>query len=135
MKSIGSFAQSVCNKQLNGLNVGSCSMKPHNPSSFKQPKCLQRQARSLLADMMPLAAVFTQHELEDPSPPFPSVWISLYYLAFYVVMTGIFALSIYSLMRTVNPYEPDYQDQLKSPGTVTTLTIPFNLSLKAINKC
>ncbi|NXX61659.1 ATP4B ATPase, partial [Scopus umbretta] len=44
------------------------------------------------------------------------VWISLYYLAFYVVMSGLFALSIYSLMRTVNPYEPDYQDQLKSPG-------------------
>lgn len=76
-----------------------------------------------------------QHESEDPSPPFPSVWISLYYLAFYVVMTGIFALSIYSLMRTVNPYEPDYQDQLKSPGTATTLTIPLNLSLKATNKC
>lgn len=45
------------------------------------------------------------------------MWISLYYLAFYVVMSGLFALSIYSLMRTVNPYEPDYQDQLKSPGT------------------
>ncbi|XP_041321681.1 potassium-transporting ATPase subunit beta [Pyrgilauda ruficollis] len=44
------------------------------------------------------------------------VWISLYYLAFYVVMSGLFALSIYSLMRTINPYEPDYQDQLKSPG-------------------
>ncbi|XP_031469643.1 potassium-transporting ATPase subunit beta [Phasianus colchicus] len=66
--------------------------------------------------MMPLAAVFTQHEPKDPSPPLPPVWISLYYLAFYVVMSGIFALSIYSLMRTVNPYEPDYQDQLKSPG-------------------
>ncbi|KAK4832785.1 hypothetical protein QYF61_025653 [Mycteria americana] len=44
------------------------------------------------------------------------LWISLYYLAFYVVMSGLFALSIYCLMRTVNPYEPDYQDQLKSPG-------------------
>ncbi|OWK61047.1 Potassium-transporting ATPase subunit beta [Lonchura striata] len=44
------------------------------------------------------------------------VWIILYYLAFYVVMSGLFALSIYSLMRTINPYEPDYQDQLKSPG-------------------
>lgn len=48
---------------------------------------------------------------------FSTVWISLYYLAFYVVMSGLFALSIYSLMRTINPYEPDYQDQLKSPGT------------------
>ncbi|KAM6225977.1 potassium-transporting ATPase subunit beta-like [Porphyrio hochstetteri] len=44
------------------------------------------------------------------------VWISLYYLAFYVVMSGLFALSIYSSMRTVNPYEPVCQDQLKSPG-------------------
>ncbi|XP_075418701.1 potassium-transporting ATPase subunit beta [Tenrec ecaudatus] len=44
------------------------------------------------------------------------VWISLYYVAFYVVMTGLFALSIYTLMWTVDPYTPDYQDQLKSPG-------------------
>ncbi|XP_016007439.2 potassium-transporting ATPase subunit beta isoform X1 [Rousettus aegyptiacus] len=44
------------------------------------------------------------------------VWISLYYVAFYVVMTGIFALCIYSLMCTLDPYTPDYQDQLKSPG-------------------
>lgn len=60
---------------------------------------------------------------------FPPVWISLYYLAFYVVMTGLFALSIYSLMRTVNPYEPDYQDQLKSPGTAAAQTIPATLNL------
>ncbi|XP_019381214.1 PREDICTED: potassium-transporting ATPase subunit beta [Gavialis gangeticus] len=44
------------------------------------------------------------------------VWIILYYIAFYVVITGLFALSLYSLMRTINPYTPDYQDQLKSPG-------------------
>nr|XP_025118310.1 potassium-transporting ATPase subunit beta isoform X2 [Bubalus bubalis] len=44
------------------------------------------------------------------------VWISLYYVAFYVVMTGIFALCIYVLMCTIDPYTPDYQDQLKSPG-------------------
>ncbi|XP_053168686.1 potassium-transporting ATPase subunit beta [Hemicordylus capensis] len=44
------------------------------------------------------------------------VWISLYYVAFYVVVTGLFALSIYSLMKTLNPYTPDYQDRLKSPG-------------------
>lgn len=52
---------------------------------------------------------------------FSTVWISLYYLAFYVVMSGLFALSIYCLMRTINPYEPDYQDQLKSPGTARVL--------------
>ncbi|XP_026563237.1 potassium-transporting ATPase subunit beta [Pseudonaja textilis] len=44
------------------------------------------------------------------------VWISLYYVAFYVVLTGLFTLSIYSLMKTINPYTPDYQDRLKSPG-------------------
>lgn len=44
------------------------------------------------------------------------VWISLYYAAFYVVMTGLFALCIYVLMQTIDPYTPDYQDQLKSPG-------------------
>ncbi|XP_021573274.1 potassium-transporting ATPase subunit beta [Carlito syrichta] len=49
-------------------------------------------------------------------PPLPTVWISLYYVGFYVVMTGLFALCIYALMRTIDPYTPDYQDQLKSPG-------------------
>lgn len=49
-------------------------------------------------------------------PPLPAVWISLYYVAFYVVMTGLFALCIYVLMCTIDPYTPDYQDQLKSPG-------------------
>ncbi|XP_037384504.1 potassium-transporting ATPase subunit beta [Talpa occidentalis] len=44
------------------------------------------------------------------------VWISLYYVGFYVVMTGLFALSLYTLMWTLDPYTPDYQDQLKSPG-------------------
>ncbi|XP_036760712.1 potassium-transporting ATPase subunit beta isoform X1 [Manis pentadactyla] len=44
------------------------------------------------------------------------VWISLYYVGFYVVMTGLFALCIYVLMSTLDPYTPDYQDQLKSPG-------------------
>lgn len=44
------------------------------------------------------------------------MWISLYYVAFYIVMTGLFALCIYTLMQTIDPYTPDYQDQLKSPG-------------------
>ncbi|XP_055985235.1 potassium-transporting ATPase subunit beta [Sorex fumeus] len=44
------------------------------------------------------------------------VWISLYYVGFYVVMTGLFLLSMYTLMWTLDPYTPDYQDQLKSPG-------------------
>lgn len=47
---------------------------------------------------------------------FPTVWISLYYVAFYVVMTSLFALCIYVLMYTLDPYAPDYQDRLHSPG-------------------
>ncbi|KAG8452139.1 hypothetical protein GDO86_004072 [Hymenochirus boettgeri] len=52
------------------------------------------------------------------------VYISLYYAAFYVIMIGIFALSIYSLMKTLSPYEPDYQDQIQSPG-VTMRPNPY----------
>ncbi|XP_068124205.1 potassium-transporting ATPase subunit beta [Hyperolius riggenbachi] len=44
------------------------------------------------------------------------VYISLYYAAFYVIMIGIFALSIYSLMQSISPYVPYYQDQIKTPG-------------------
>lgn len=47
---------------------------------------------------------------------FFSVYISLYYVAFYVVMTALFSLSIWTLMYTLDPYAPDYQDRLKSPG-------------------
>lgn len=43
--------------------------------------------------------------------------ISLYYVGFYVVMSGLFLLSMYTLLWTLDPYTPDYQDQLKSPGT------------------
>lgn len=45
-----------------------------------------------------------------------TVYISLYYVAFYVVMTGLFSLAIWVLMYTLSPYAPDYQDRLKSPG-------------------
>nr|XP_036880666.1 potassium-transporting ATPase subunit beta isoform X2 [Manis javanica] len=64
------------------------------------------------------------------------VWISLYYVGFYVVMTGLFALCIYVLMSTLDPYTPDYQDQLKSPGVTLRpdvygekgLDISYNIS-------
>ncbi|KAM6980273.1 potassium-transporting ATPase subunit beta-like [Aplochiton taeniatus] len=46
------------------------------------------------------------------------VYISLYYAAFYVVMTGLFSLAIWVLMYTLDPYAPDYQDRLKSPGVM-----------------
>ncbi|KAG9348837.1 hypothetical protein JZ751_029154 [Albula glossodonta] len=46
------------------------------------------------------------------------VYISLYYVAFYVVMTSLFALAIYVMMYTLSPYAPDYQDRLTSPGVM-----------------
>ncbi|KAM5181893.1 potassium-transporting ATPase subunit beta [Mantella aurantiaca] len=48
--------------------------------------------------------------------PVKWVYIILYYVAFYIIMVGMFALSIYSLMKTLSPYEPYYQDQIKTPG-------------------
>lgn len=46
------------------------------------------------------------------------VYISLYYVTFYAVMTGLFCLSIWVLMYTLSPYAPDYQDRLQSPGVM-----------------
>lgn len=63
-----------------------------------------------------LRAVYLATAQGAPPNPLFTVWISLYYAAFYVVMTGLFALCIYVLMQTIDPYTPDYQDQLKSPG-------------------
>ncbi|XP_020794724.1 potassium-transporting ATPase subunit beta [Boleophthalmus pectinirostris] len=50
--------------------------------------------------------------------PVKWVYISLYYVAFYIVMTALFSLAIYVLMYTLSPYAPDYQDRLKSPGVM-----------------
>ncbi|KAM4795952.1 potassium-transporting ATPase subunit beta [Rhinophrynus dorsalis] len=66
------------------------------------------------------------------------VYISLYYVAFYIVMIGLFALSIFSLMKTVSPYVPDYQDRLTSPGVTMRpnpygeegIEIIYNMSVK-----
>lgn len=34
-------------------------------------------------------------------------------------MTALFSLSIWTLMYTLDPYTPDYQDRLQSPGSIT----------------
>lgn len=46
------------------------------------------------------------------------MYISLYYVAFYIIMTGLFSLAIWVLMYTISPYKPDYQDRLTSPGYI-----------------
>ncbi|XP_035265917.1 potassium-transporting ATPase subunit beta-like [Anguilla anguilla] len=66
------------------------------------------------------------------------VYISLYYVAFYVVMTCLFSLAIYVMMYTLSPYAPDYQDRLSSPGVMVwpdkygedDVEITFNMSDK-----
>ncbi|XP_078514203.1 potassium-transporting ATPase subunit beta [Lissotriton helveticus] len=60
------------------------------------------------------------------------VYISLYYVAFYVVVIGLFALSIFSLMKTLDPYVPDYQDRLSSPGVTIR---PFHYVEEDISIC
>ncbi|XP_030636740.1 potassium-transporting ATPase subunit beta-like [Chanos chanos] len=70
--------------------------------------------------------------------PLRWVYISLYYVAFYVVMTGLFSLAIYVLMYTIDPYVPMYQDRLKSPGVMVwpdtysdeQVQITYNMSNK-----
>lgn len=59
-----------------------------------------------------------------------TVYISLYYSAFYVLMTSIFLLSIWALMRSLDPYTPDYQDRLQSPG-MTRLQRHLTLDLRS----
>lgn len=66
------------------------------------------------------------------------VYISLYYVAFYVVMTGLFSLAIWTLMYNISPYTPSYQDRLSSPGVMVwpdtygeeDVTILYNTSDK-----
>ena len=53
------------------------------------------------------------------------MYISLYYVAFYVVMTGLFSLAIWVLMYTLDPYAPDYQDRLSSPGNNATAEVQW----------
>ncbi|XP_005998136.1 potassium-transporting ATPase subunit beta [Latimeria chalumnae] len=67
------------------------------------------------------------------------VWISLYYVAFYCIMSCLFALALYVMLSTLNPYTPTYQDRLHAPGVMVRpdvfgeegVQIFFNLSEKS----
>ena len=86
----------------------------------QQPECLAwRQLCSVLEMKGAAGCACALSQLRLLLLTLFSVWISLYYAAFYVVMTGLFALCIYVLMQTIDPYTPDYQDQLKSPGKLS----------------
>uniref|UniRef100_A0A3B3RQ58 Sodium/potassium-transporting ATPase subunit beta n=1 Tax=Paramormyrops kingsleyae TaxID=1676925 RepID=A0A3B3RQ58_9TELE len=42
--------------------------------------------------------------------------IILFYLGFYVFLAGLFVLTMYVMMQTLDDYKPTYQDRLATPG-------------------
>ncbi|XP_051780048.1 sodium/potassium-transporting ATPase subunit beta-2-like isoform X1 [Erpetoichthys calabaricus] len=44
--------------------------------------------------------------------------ILLFYIVFYSFLTGLFSLTMWVMLQTLDPYEPTYQDRLSSPGVM-----------------
>ncbi|XP_030330233.1 sodium/potassium-transporting ATPase subunit beta-2 isoform X2 [Strigops habroptila] len=59
--------------------------------------------------------------------------ILLFYLVFYGFLTGLFALTMWVMLQSVDPHVPKYQDQLLTPGMMIRpcaegLDVTFNVS-------
>ncbi|NWI19500.1 AT1B2 ATPase, partial [Crypturellus soui] len=59
--------------------------------------------------------------------------ILLFYLVFYGFLAGLFALTMWVLLQSVDPHVPKYQDRLRTPGMMIrprteTLDVSFNVS-------
>ncbi|XP_072113352.1 sodium/potassium-transporting ATPase subunit beta-2-like isoform X1 [Mobula birostris] len=62
--------------------------------------------------------------------------ILLFYLVFYTTLTGVFSLTMWVMLQTVNEYAPKYQDRITNPGvmirpTAESLVVGFNVSQRA----
>ncbi|XP_053329747.1 protein ATP1B4 isoform X2 [Spea bombifrons] len=58
--------------------------------------------------------------------------ISLFYFLLYSFLTGMFALCIYGLLLTINPYVPTYRDRVFPPGvTIRPHVADFHFSFSA----
>lgn len=47
--------------------------------------------------------------------------ILLFYLAFYIFLAGLFALTMYVMLQTLDDHRPTYQDRLSTPGNTHRL--------------
>lgn len=48
--------------------------------------------------------------------------ILLFYLVFYIFLAGLFALTMYVMLQTLDDHKPTWQDRLATPGAVTNDT-------------
>lgn len=49
--------------------------------------------------------------------------IFLFYLVFYVFLAGLFTLTMYVMLQTLEEHKPTWQDRLTTPGAVARETV------------
>ncbi|XP_059498575.1 sodium/potassium-transporting ATPase subunit beta-2b isoform X3 [Stegostoma tigrinum] len=59
--------------------------------------------------------------------------ILMFYVAFYTFLTGLFSLTMWVMLQTVNEYTPKYQDRITNPGLMIrprtdSLLVTFNVT-------